>query len=83
MNGGIEMVTKVTLSCCELVLRPCSCNGLSPFVVRFLSSVCSSLSIGVMEIAQNVFAHSLIELIIVLHLYLLRSIFEVEEMNTS
>lgn len=36
-----------------------------------------------MEIAQNVFAHSLIELIIVLHLYLLRSIYEVEEMNTS
>lgn len=36
-----------------------------------------------MEIAQNVFDHSLIELIIVLHLYLLRSIYEVEEMNTS
>lgn len=36
-----------------------------------------------MEIAQNVVYHSLIELIIVLHLYLLRSIYEVEEMNTS
>ena len=36
-----------------------------------------------MEIAQNVFAHSLIERIIVLHLYLLRWIYEVEEKNTS